>query len=163
MTVVGNLADDPELRFTPSGAAVCAFRMASTPRKRDGDNWVDEDPTWYRVAAWRQLAENVAESLSKGDRVIVYGKLINRAYRIDGEDKDRTSLEVTAEYVGAEMTFREVKIQPKQGGTNAKAGRRDDPLAGTSTERPASSTPTASGGTKISTTGQAAESPASDW
>lgn len=162
MTVVGNLAAEPELRFTPSGAAVCVFRMASTPRKRVGDEWVDEEPTWYRVAAWRQLGENVAESLRQGDRVIVYGKLVNRAYRIDGEDKDRTSLEITADYVGAEMTFREVHIQPKQTDAFKKAGRRDDPLAGTSTERPATAQH-ATGTAQAAASGQAAESPASDW
>ncbi len=82
ITVVGNLVDDPELRFTPSGAAVANFRIASTPRNfdRQTNEWVDGEGLFLSCAVWRQAAENVAESLQKGMRVVVQGRLKQRSY-----------------------------------------------------------------------------------
>ncbi len=78
--ICGNLTDAPELKFTPNGAAVANFRVAVTPRVREGDTWKDGETSFFRVNAWRQLAENATESLSKGDRVIVVGRLKARSW-----------------------------------------------------------------------------------
>ena len=82
ITVIGNLTADPELRFTPSGAAVANFTVASTPRiyDRNTSEWKDGDPLFMRCSIWREAAENVVESLTKGTRVIVTGRLVQRSY-----------------------------------------------------------------------------------
>lgn len=82
MTIVGNLVDDPELRFTPAGQPVARFRIASTPRYRDSKTgeWKDGEPLFLTCQVWRQAAENVAESLTRGTRAIVTGKLRQRSY-----------------------------------------------------------------------------------
>src|SRR3954464_2103740 len=100
ITVVGNLVDDPELRFTPSGAAVANFRIASTPRTYDkqANEWKDGDTLWLSCSVWRQQAENVAESLQKGMRVIVTGRLKSRQYETR-EGEKRTSMEIEVEEV----------------------------------------------------------------
>lgn len=99
-TVIGNVVADPELRFTPSGAAVANFRVASTPRTFDRitNEWKDGDTLFLSVSVWRQQAENVAESIRRGDRVIVYGRLGQRQFEKDGERK--SSYEIQAEDVG---------------------------------------------------------------
>ena len=91
ITVVGNLVDDPELRFTPSGAAVANFRIASTPRTfdRQTNEWKDGEALFLSCSVWRQAAENVAESLTKGMRVVVQGRLKQRSYE-DREGQKRT-------------------------------------------------------------------------
>jgi single-strand DNA-binding protein len=117
ITIVGNTGSDPELRFTPSGAAVSNFSVCVTPRVKQGDQWVDGDATWYRVNAWRQLAENCAESIGKGMRVIVQGRLSNRKYTTPEGDV-RYSLEITADAVGPDLqwaTARVVKPERTQG------------------------------------------------
>ena len=78
--LVGNLTDDPELRFTPNGAAVANFRLAVTPRVREGDSWKDGETSFFRINVWRQQAENVAETLQKGTRCIVVGRLRTRSW-----------------------------------------------------------------------------------
>ncbi|MEK9521435.1 single-stranded DNA-binding protein [Streptomyces venezuelae] len=100
ITVVGNVVADPELRFTPAGAAVANFRIASTPRTfdRTANEWKDGETLFLSVSVWRQQAENVAGSISRGDRVIVVGTLAQRTYEKDGER--RASYEVKAEEVG---------------------------------------------------------------
>lgn len=103
ITVVGNTTGDAELRFIPSGAAVANFTVASTPRVKNGDQWEDGEAMFIRCAAWRDLAENVAESLHKGTRVIVQGRLTQRSYEHNGEQ--RTSLELDVEAVGPELRF----------------------------------------------------------
>jgi len=81
ITIVGNLTDDPELRYTPNGAAVVNFSVAVTPRIRDeGGGWKDGDTSFFRVNAWRTLAENTAESLTRGSRVVVVGRLRQRSW-----------------------------------------------------------------------------------
>jgi single-strand DNA-binding protein len=97
VTVVGNLTTDPELRFTPAGAAVANFTVASTPRvfDRESGAWRDGDPMFLRCSVWRQYAENVAESLVRGARVVVHGRLRQRSYDTkEGEKRNVTELEV---------------------------------------------------------------------
>src|SRR5436305_14808008 len=94
ITIVGNLVDDPELRFTPSGAAVAKFRVASTPRFMDKttNEWKDGEPLFLACTVWRQAAENVAESLQRGARVVVTGRLRQRSYETR-EGEQRTVIE----------------------------------------------------------------------
>src|SRR5579884_1131477 len=101
ITVVGNLTDDPELRFTPSGAAVASFTVASTPRTFDRatNEWKDGDALFLRCSIWRQAAENVAESLQRGSRVIVTGRLRQRSFETK-EGEKRTVVEVEVDEVG---------------------------------------------------------------
>jgi single-strand DNA-binding protein len=110
VTVVGNLVDDPELRFTASGAAVANFRIASTPRVYDKQTseWKDGDTLWLTCSIWRQAAENVAESLQRGMRVIVQGRLKSRSYEKDGEK--RTVFEIDVEEVGPSLKNATAKI-----------------------------------------------------
>ena len=109
ITVVGNVTDDPELKFTPSGAPVCNFTVAVNERVLVGEEWKDGETTFYRVAAWRGLAENVAESLAKGVRVIVNGTFKARTY--DRQDGGKgTSLDLTANFVGPELTFATAQV-----------------------------------------------------
>src|ERR1700722_20022265 len=111
ITVVGNLTDDPELRFTPSGAAVANFTVASTPRILDKatNEWKDGDALFMRCSIWRQAAENVAESLSKGMRVIVQGSLKQRSYETR-EGEKRTVVEMTVEEIGPALKYATAKV-----------------------------------------------------
>lgn len=111
ITVVGNLAGDPDLRFTPSGAAVCAFTVASTPRTLDkaSGEWKDGEPLFLRCSAWRQLGENVAESLAKGARVIVAGRLRQRSYETR-EGEKRTVVELDVDEVGPSLRYATAKV-----------------------------------------------------
>ncbi|MRK00035.1 single-stranded DNA-binding protein [Aeromicrobium sp. S22] len=110
ITVVGNLTNDPELKFTPSGAAVANFTVASTPRTfdRQTNEWKDGDALFIRCDAWRQLAENVAESLQKGQRVIVTGALKVRNYERQDGSKG-TSVEMTVDEIGPSLRFATAK------------------------------------------------------
>ncbi|OII60879.1 single-stranded DNA-binding protein [Streptomyces sp. CC53] len=103
ITLIGNVVANPELRFTPSGAAVANFRVASTPRTfdRTTNEWKDGDPLFLSVSVWRQQAENVAESIRRGDRVIVVGRLGQRQYEKDGERK--SSYEIQADDVAPSL------------------------------------------------------------
>src|SRR5690242_7901303 len=111
ITVVGNLVDDPELRFTPSGAAVANFRIASTPRTfdRQTNEWKDGDALFLSCSVWRQAAENVAESLQRGMRVIVQGRLKSRTYE-DREGQKRTVFEIEVEEVGPSLKYATAKV-----------------------------------------------------
>ena len=111
ITVVGNLVDDPELRFTPSGAAVANFRIASTPRTFDkqSNEWKDGDSLFLSCAVWRQAAENVAESLQKGMRVVVTGRLKSRHYETR-EGEKRTVFEIDVEEVGPSLKYATAKV-----------------------------------------------------
>ncbi|MBU2698795.1 single-stranded DNA-binding protein [Pimelobacter sp. 30-1] len=111
VTVVGNLVDDPELRFTPSGAAVANFRIASTPRTfdRQTNEWKDGDALFLSCAVWRQYAENVAESLQKGQRVIVTGALKSRQYETR-EGEKRTAMEIDVDEVGPALRYATAKV-----------------------------------------------------
>lgn len=115
ITVIGNLTDDPELRFTPSGAAVANFTVASTPRvfKRESNSWEDGDTLFMRCSVWRQYAENVAESLNRGARVIVSGRLKQRSYETR-EGEKRTVVELEVEEVGPALRYATAKVQRTQ-------------------------------------------------
>jgi single-strand DNA-binding protein len=152
ITVIGNLTDDPELRFTPSGAAVAKFRVASTPRYLDraSGEWKDGEPLFLSCTVWRQAAENVAESLQRGARVIVSGRLRQRSYETrDGEK--RTVIELEVDEIGPSLRYATAKVQKMSrsggggggfGGGQGGGGTADDPWA---TAAPASSS-TGSGG-----------------
>lgn len=126
ITVVGNLVDDPELRFTPSGAAVAKFRIASTPRvfNREANEWRDGDALFLTCSVWRQAAENVAESLGKGVRVIVQGRLKQRSYE-DGQGVKRTVYELDVDEVGPTLARATAKVTKNPAG----GGRATDPNA----------------------------------
>jgi single-strand DNA-binding protein len=111
ITIVGNLVDDPELRFTPSGAAVAKFRVASTPRfmDRQTNEWKDGESLFLTCNVWRQAAENVAESLQRGMRVIVQGRLKQRSYETR-EGEKRTVFEVEVDEVGPSLRSATAKV-----------------------------------------------------
>lgn len=115
ITVVGNLTDDPELRFTPSGAAVANFTVASTPRtfNRQSGSWEDGEAMFLRCSVWRQAAENVAESLRRGMRVIVQGRLKQRSFETR-EGEKRTVFELEVDEVGPSMRFATAKVAKAQ-------------------------------------------------
>lgn len=141
ITVIGHLVDDPELRFTPSGAAVSNFRVASTPRKfnRDTNEWEDGDTLFLTCSIWRQAAEHVAESLRKGDRVLVSGRLKQRSYETT-EGEKRTVFEVDAEEVGMSLKYREISRSAVRKTTRSSGSDAppDDPWAtgGASSDEP---------------------------
>jgi single-strand DNA-binding protein len=112
ITVIGNLTDDPELRFTPSGAAVAKFRIASTPRTLDraSGEWKDGEPLFLACSVWRQVAENVAESLQRGARVIVSGRLRQRSYETR-EGEKRTVIELEVDEIGPSLRYATAKVQ----------------------------------------------------
>ena len=111
ITVVGNLTADPELRFTPSGAAVANFTVASTPRTFDKNTneWKDQEALFLRCSVWRQAAENVAESLQKGMSVIVQGRLKQRSYETK-EGEKRTVVELAVDEVGPSLRYATAKV-----------------------------------------------------
>jgi single-strand DNA-binding protein len=112
VTLVGNLVDDPELRFTPSGAAVANFRVASTPRTydRQSGEWKDGESLFISCSVWRQAAENVAESLQRGARVIVTGRLKQRTYDTR-EGEKRTVIEIEVDEIGPSLRYATAKVQ----------------------------------------------------
>jgi single-strand DNA-binding protein len=112
ITVVGNLTDDPELRFTPSGAAVAKFRIASTPRTLDKQSgeWKDGEPLFLACNIWRDAAEHVAESLQRGARVIVQGRLRQRSYETR-EGEKRTVYELEVDEIGPSLRYATAKVQ----------------------------------------------------
>ena len=160
ITVVGNLTDDPELRFTPSGAAVAKFRVASTPRfmDRQSGEWKDGEPLFLACNIWRDAAEHVAESLQRGARVIVTGRLRQRSYETR-EGEKRTVIELEVDEIGPSLRYATAKVQKMarstggSGGFGASGGGRpqgggnggtfDDPWA---TAAPAAGTRSGGGG-----------------
>ena len=110
ITIIGNLTSDPELRFTASGAAVANFTVASTPRTfdRQSNEWKDGETLFMRCSIWRDAAENVAESLVRGTRVIVTGRLKSRSYDKDGEK--RTVIELDVDEVGPSLKYATTKV-----------------------------------------------------
>jgi len=166
ITVVGNLTDDPELRFTPSGAAVAKFRIASTPRTldRQSGEWKDGEPLFLACNIWRDAAEHVAESLQRGARVIVQGRLRQRSYETR-EGEKRTVYELEVDEIGPSLRYATAKVQkmsrsgggggfgsgggggnrPQSGGAGGGGGGSsfDDPWA---TAAPASSSSSGSSG-----------------
>jgi len=136
ITIIGNLVDDPELRFTPSGAAVAKFRVASTPRymDRQTNEWKDGDSLFLTCNVWRQAAEHVAESLQRGMRVIVQGRLRQRSYETK-EGEKRTVFEIEVDEVGPSLRNATAKVNKttRSGGGgfggNASGGAAEDPWA----------------------------------
>ncbi|HUR51119.1 MAG TPA: single-stranded DNA-binding protein [Mycobacteriales bacterium] len=148
ITVVGNLTGDPELRFTPSGAAVASFTVASTPRTLDKatNEWKDGEALFLRCSIWRQAAENVAESLQKGMRVVVQGRLQQRSYDTK-EGEKRTVIELQVDEIGPSLKYATAKVNrttrgggsggfgAPSSGSGASGAPADDPWA---TSAPAS-------------------------
>ena len=124
--LVGNLTDGPELRFTPNGATVANFRLAVTARVKDGEGWRDGDTSFYRITAWRQLAEHIGDSLTKGNRVIVLGQLRARSWETP-EGERRTVVEVQAEEVGPSLRWATAKPERATNGKPSKGEFNDDP------------------------------------
>jgi single-strand DNA-binding protein len=122
--LVGNLTDDPELRFTPNGAAVANFRLAVTPRVREGDSWKDGETSFFRINVWRQQAENVAETLQKGPRCIVVGRLRTRSWETP-EGEKRSVTEVEADEIGPSLKFATAKVERSSRGGSGGGGGGD--------------------------------------
>jgi single-strand DNA-binding protein len=137
ITLVGNLVDDPELRFTPSGQAVAKFRVASTPRYRDQQTgeWKDGESLFLSCNVWRQAAEHVAESLQRGMRVIVQGRLKQRSYETK-EGEKRTVFEVEVDDVGPSLRNATAKVNKTSRSSGSGGQPADDPWA-TATPAPA--------------------------
>ncbi|GAB3653172.1 hypothetical protein GCM10027596_03240 [Nocardioides korecus] len=145
ITVVGNLVDDPELRFTPSGAAVANFRIASTPRTfdRQSNEWKDGDALFLSCSVWRQAAENVAESLQKGMRVVIQGRLKQRQYETR-EGEKRTVVELEVEEIGPSLKYATAKVarvQRSAGGGGGYGGGQQSSGGGAGSDDPWASTP----------------------
>jgi len=125
ITVIGNLTNDPELRFTPSGSAVANFTVASTPRTfdRQSNEWKDGETLFLRASVWREAAENVAESLTKGMRVIVSGRLKSRSYETK-EGEKRTVIELEVDEIGPSLRYANAKVNRTQrsGGQGGQGG-----------------------------------------
>ena len=137
LTITGNLVDDPELRFTPSGQPVAKFRIASTPRFYDkaAGEWKDGDTLFLTVNVWRQAAENVAESMTRGTRAIVQGRLRQRSYETK-EGEKRTVYEIEADEVGVSLRNASAKVtratrasDGNGGGSNRQGQGEADPWA----------------------------------
>ena len=124
VTLIGNLTDDPELRFTPNGAAVANFRLAVTPRVREGDSWKDGETSFFRINVWRQQAENVAETLQKGTRCIVVGRLRTRSWETP-EGEKRSVTEVEADEIGPSLKFATAKVERSSRGGSGGGGGGD--------------------------------------
>jgi single-strand DNA-binding protein len=125
ITVIGNLTADPELRFTPSGSAVANFTIASTPRTfdRQSNEWKDGETLFLRGSVWRESAENVAETLTKGTRVIAQGRLKSRSFETK-EGERRTVMELEVDEIGPSLRYASAQINRKQrgGGANGQGG-----------------------------------------
>jgi single-strand DNA-binding protein len=130
ITVVGNLTADPELRFTPSGAAVANFTVASTPRTfdRQSNEWKDGEALFLNCSVWRQAAENAAESLTRGMRVVVTGRLKARSYETR-EGEKRTVFEIDVDEIGPSLKYATAKVTKtsRSGGGGYQSGGNDDP------------------------------------
>ncbi len=110
ISLVGHLGGDPDLRYTPNGVPVCDIRLATTPRRKVGDEWQDKETLWFNLTCWRELAEQVAESFKKGDRLVVQGKLLQQTYeRNDGTIGTKLVIDATA--VGADVSRYAVEVK----------------------------------------------------
>lgn len=168
MTVVGNITADPELRFTPSGAAVATFTVASTPRKYNAQTsqWEDGNALFLRCNIWRQAAENVAESLTRGSRVIVSGRLQQRSFETK-EGEKRTVIELEVDEVGPSLKYATAKVNKASrgdgggggfgGGGGSQGGTSGgSPAAG---DDPWGSAPASSGGGSFGGSGGSSDEP----
>jgi single-strand DNA-binding protein len=154
ITVIGNLTADPELRFTPAGAAVANFTVASTPRvfDRNSNEWKDGDALFMRCNIWREAAENVAESLTRGSRVIVSGRLKQRSYETR-EGEKRTVVELEVDEIGPSLKYATAKVNKASrggggggfGSSGGSSGGRPAASQSSGGEDPWGSAPQASG------------------
>lgn len=140
ITIVGNATADCELRFTPSGAAVGKFTVAVTPRVKKNDSWVDGTTVFYRCTTWREMAEQCAESITKGMRLLVYGRLTPREYEKDGVT--RLSLDLEVDEVGPSLRYATAKVhkmsrssEQNSRASTPRGGGDSDPWASQSGER----------------------------
>ena len=134
LTLVGNLTGDPELRFTPSGAAVANFTVASTPRTfdRQTSEWKDAETLFMRCSIWREAAENVAESLHRGTRVVVTGRLVSRSWETP-EGEKRTVMEMQADEIGPSLRYATAQVTKAQrGGGGGYGGGQSGQRGGSS-------------------------------
>jgi single-strand DNA-binding protein len=165
ITVVGNLVDDPELRFTPSGAAVANFRIASTPRTFDkqANEWKDGEALFLSCSVWRQAAENVAESLQKGMRVVVQGNLRSRQYETR-EGEKRTVFEIQVDEVGPSLKYATAKVTRTQrsGGSSYGGGQQGGGQGGPSDNDPWATPAQGQGAPAGASGGSATGAPAND-
>ena len=133
ITIIGNLTADPEVRFTPSGAGVASFTVASTPRvfDRQAGEYKDGETLFMRCSIWREAAENVAESLTKGTRVIVQGRLVQRSYTTR-EGENRTVVEMQVDEIGPSLRYAKAQVtrQPRGGGQGGFGGGQGGPQGG---------------------------------
>ena len=133
ITIIGNLTADPEVRFTPSGAGVASFTVASTPRvfDRQAGEYKDGETLFMRCSIWRDAAENVAESLTKGTRVIVQGRLVQRSYTTR-EGENRTVVEMQVDEIGPSLRYAKAQVtrQPRGGGQGGFGGGQGGPQGG---------------------------------
>ncbi|MET9361942.1 single-stranded DNA-binding protein [Streptomyces sp. NPDC006632] len=122
ITVIGNLTSDPELKFTENGAALAKFTIAATPRvfDRESNQWKDGTATFFRCAAWRQLAEHAADSLTKGSRVVAWGRIRQHDWKTD-QGENRSMLVLDVDEIGASIRFTTVTINAKRPAQNAPA------------------------------------------
>jgi single-strand DNA-binding protein len=126
VSLTGTLGGDPEIRFTPNGSAVANFSLAVTPRVKDGDNWRDGETSWFRVNVWRDQAEHVADSLAKGQRVMVTGRLKTRSWETP-EGQKRTVTEIEADEVGPSLRWATAKVEKASGGGPRSGGDQTAP------------------------------------
>ncbi|HAP88922.1 MAG TPA: single-stranded DNA-binding protein [Arthrobacter bacterium] len=151
ITLIGNLVSDPELRFTPSGSAVANFTIASTPKTfdRQSNEFKDGETLFLRAAVWREAAENVAESLTKGMRVIVSGRLKSRSYETTAGEK-RTVIELEVDEIGPSLRFANAKVNRTQrsggGGGSSQTGNGSNGGFGGSSAQASQSDPWATPG-----------------
>jgi len=122
VTITGNLAADPELRYTQQGKAVTSITVMSSRRTKEGEQWVDVDTTPWKVTSWERLAENVAETLHKGDPVIVMGNAAENSWEKDGQTYRR--IEVTAKHVGLDLTRRRAVVMQDSQGSSAPSAAK---------------------------------------
>lgn len=129
LTLIGNLTNDPELRFTPSGSPVANFTVASTPKTfdRNSSEWKDGETLFMRCAVWKEAAENVAESLTKGTRVVIQGRLKSRSYETK-EGEKRTVIELEVDEIGPSLRYATAKVNRTQ--RNEKAGAFGGTISG---------------------------------
>jgi single-strand DNA-binding protein len=125
VTITGNLTDDPELKHTPNGNLVANFRLAVTARVKDGEGWKDGDTSFFRINVWRQLAEHVTESLSKGDRAVVIGRLKSRSWETP-EGERRSVVEVEADEVAPSLRWATAKPERATNGNAKGKGEFND-------------------------------------
>ena len=129
ITIVGNLTDDPELRYTANGAAVANFTVAHSTRIKDAaGNWADGETSFFRVNAWRALAENAAESLTRGTRVVVTGRLKQRSWE-NQEGEKRSAIEIEADEVGPSLKWATASVQKTSRSNSSSAGDWSDKVA----------------------------------